>query len=58
MLRILSVKRIPKRCVLVLNSARCKSAVVGLEGDFPNIERKRPASKAKNEFIFTPKDII
>ncbi|MHC4111711.1 MAG: hypothetical protein ACYSUY_11590 [Planctomycetota bacterium] len=58
MSRIFSVNRIPKRCVLVLNSARCKSAVVGLERDFPNIERKRPTSKAKNEFIFAPKDII
>jgi hypothetical protein len=58
MSRIFSVNRIPKRWVLVLNSARCKSAVVGLERDFPKIERNRPANKDKNEFIFTPKAII
>jgi len=58
MLRILSVNRIPKRCVLVLNSARCKSAGVGLAGDLPNIDRSRLANKANNEFIFVPKDIF
>ena len=49
MSRILSVKRIPKRCVLVLNSARCKSAAVGLGGDLPNIDRNPATSKPRNE---------
>lgn len=43
--------------MLVLNSACCKSAAVGLGGDFPNMDRKRLAIKAINEFILFPKDI-
>jgi len=55
--RIRSVKRIPSRCVLVLNSARCKSAVVGLVGDLPKIDNNPPPSKPRNEFIFVRTDI-
>jgi len=46
------------RWVLVLNSARCRSAGVGLAGDLPKIERSSPAIKAKNEFTLVPKDIF
>jgi len=49
--RILSVNRIPKRCVLDLNSIRSKSFVVGLAGDLPNTVNKPAASKLRNEFI-------
>jgi hypothetical protein len=49
--RILSVNRIPKRCVLDLNSIRFKSFVVGLAGDLPNTVNKPAASKLRNEFI-------
>jgi hypothetical protein len=58
MSRIFSVNRIPNRCVLVLNSARCKSTVVGLGGDLPNIDSNRLANTANNELNFVPKDII
>jgi len=56
--RILSVNRIPKRCVLDLNSIRFKSFVVGLAGDLPNIVNKPAASKLSNEFILVRTRIL
>jgi hypothetical protein len=44
--------------VLVLNSALCKSAAVGLGGDLPNIDNNRLANNANKELIFEPKDIF
>lgn len=56
--RIFSVNRIPKRCVLDLNSIRSKSFVVGLAGDLPNIVNKPAASKLRNEFILVRTRIL
>ena len=56
--RILSLNRIPIRCVLVLNSIRFKSFVAGLAGDLPNTVNKTAARKLKNEFIFVRTRII
>jgi len=56
--RILSVNRIPKRCVLDLNSIRFKSFVVGLAGDLPNTVNKPAASKLRNEFILVRTRIL
>jgi len=56
--RILSVNRIPKRCVLDLNSIRFKSCVVGLAGDLPNTVNKPAASKLRNEFILVRTRIL
>jgi hypothetical protein len=56
--RILSLNRIPKRCVLDLNSIRFKSFVVGLAGDLPNIVNKPAASKLRNEFILVRTRIL
>jgi len=36
--------------VLVLNSARCKSAGVGLAGDLPNIDSNPATIRPRNEF--------
>jgi hypothetical protein len=56
--RILSLNRIPKRCVLVLNSIRFKSFVVGLAGDLPNNDNNPAANKARNEFILVRTRIL
>jgi len=56
--RIFSVNRIPKRCVLDLNSIRFKSFVVGLAGDLPNNVNKLAASKLSNEFILVRTRIL
>ncbi|MHC4228574.1 MAG: hypothetical protein ACYSW0_14205 [Planctomycetota bacterium] len=46
-----SLKRIPKRCVLVGKSARFKSSGAGLAGDLPNSDNNPAAKKPRNEFI-------
>ena len=56
--RILSLNRIPKRCVLVLNSIRFKSSAVGLAGDLPNNDNNPDANKARNEFILVRTRIL
>ena len=56
--RILSVNRIPRRCVLVLNSALCKSSTVGLAGDLPNIDNNTPAKNPRDEPILVRADIF
>ena len=56
-LRILSLKRIPKRCVLVLKSARLRSSATGVAGDLPNIDNRPAAISPRKEFILTRKDI-
>jgi hypothetical protein len=44
--------------VLVLNSIRLISFVVGLTGDLPNIDSNPPASKPRNEFTLERTDIL
>jgi hypothetical protein len=44
--------------VLVLNSTRLKSFVVGLAGGLPNIDENQPAHKPRNEFILELTDIF
>lgn len=53
-----SVKRRPRRCVLVLNSACCRSAVVGLGCDLPNMEDSIPIIKPITELLLVLTGII
>ena len=50
-LRILSLNRIPKRCVLVPKSARRKSSTPGRCGDAPNSDDK-PAARKPRKVLF------
>lgn len=52
-----SVNRTPSRWVLVLKSARCKSALPGFAGDLPNTDSTQPASNPKNQPVLVESDM-